>query len=214
MKQRLAILGSTGSIGVQTLDIARENPGRFEVRVLTANRNWERLARQAREFDADAAVIADKRALRAAARRTRGNRHQSICRRGGRGAGRGRRRHGRGGERPGGLRRTRSHGGGHRGRQEARAGQQGVARGGRRLRDAAGPGAESPGDSDRLGTFGHLPVSRGRARPGQKADRHVQRRRIPRLPGRRAGRTSRWSRPCATPSGTWARRSRSTRRRS
>jgi 1-deoxy-D-xylulose-5-phosphate reductoisomerase len=59
MKQRLAILGSTGSIGVQTLDIARENPGRFEVRVLTANRNWERLARQAREFDADAAVIAD-----------------------------------------------------------------------------------------------------------------------------------------------------------
>ena len=61
MKQRLAILGSTGSIGVQTLDIARENPGRFEVRVLTANRNWERLARQAREFDADAAVIADKR---------------------------------------------------------------------------------------------------------------------------------------------------------
>ena len=39
MKQRLAILGSTGSIGVQTLDIARENPGRFEVRVLTANRN-------------------------------------------------------------------------------------------------------------------------------------------------------------------------------
>ena len=40
MKQRLAILGSTGSIGVQTLDIARENPGRFEVRVLTANRNW------------------------------------------------------------------------------------------------------------------------------------------------------------------------------
>ena len=48
MKQRLAILGSTGSIGVQTLDIARENPGRFEVRVLTANRNWERLARQAR----------------------------------------------------------------------------------------------------------------------------------------------------------------------
>ena len=60
MKQRLAILGSTGSIGVQTLDIARENPDRFEVRVLTANRNWERLAQQAREFDADTAVIADK----------------------------------------------------------------------------------------------------------------------------------------------------------
>ena len=37
MKQRLAILGSTGSIGVQTLDIVRENPALFEVRVLTAN---------------------------------------------------------------------------------------------------------------------------------------------------------------------------------
>ena len=61
MKQRLAILGSTGSIGVQTLDIVRENPALFEVRVLTANRNWQRLAAQAREFDADTAVIADER---------------------------------------------------------------------------------------------------------------------------------------------------------
>ena len=60
MKQRLAILGSTGSIGVQTLDIARENPDLFEVRVLTAHRNWETLAAQARAFDADTAVIADE----------------------------------------------------------------------------------------------------------------------------------------------------------
>ena len=60
MKQRVAILGSTGSIGVQTLDIVRENPDRFEARVLTARSNWQRLAAQAREFDADAAVIADK----------------------------------------------------------------------------------------------------------------------------------------------------------
>ena len=59
MRQRIAILGSTGSIGVQTLDIARENPTRFEVRVLTAHRNWERLAAQAREFDVDTVVIAD-----------------------------------------------------------------------------------------------------------------------------------------------------------
>ena len=60
MKQRLAILGSTGSIGVQTLDIARENPDRFEVRTLSAHRNWQQLAAQAREFDADTVVIADK----------------------------------------------------------------------------------------------------------------------------------------------------------
>ncbi len=61
MKQRLTLLGSTGSIGEQTLDIVRENPDRFEVRTLTAHRNWERLAAQARELDADTAVIADER---------------------------------------------------------------------------------------------------------------------------------------------------------
>ncbi len=60
MKQRLAILGSTGSIGMQTLDIVEENPAQFEARVLTAHRNWRRLAEQARKFDADTAVIADK----------------------------------------------------------------------------------------------------------------------------------------------------------
>lgn len=60
MKQKLCILGSTGSIGVQTLDIARENPDRFEVRVLTAHRQWERLAEQARAFDVDTVVIADE----------------------------------------------------------------------------------------------------------------------------------------------------------
>ena len=54
----------------------------------------------------------------------------------------------------------------------------------------------------------------GERAPVRKADRHVQRRRIPRLPGRRAGERHGGSRPCATPSGTWARRSRSTRRRS
>lgn len=58
-KQKIALLGSTGSIGVQTLDIVRENPDLFEVYTLTANRNWEILARQAIEFDVDSVVIAD-----------------------------------------------------------------------------------------------------------------------------------------------------------
>ena len=60
MKQRIALLGSTGSIGVQTLDIVRENADRFEIITLTANRNWQRLAQQAIEFDADTVVIADE----------------------------------------------------------------------------------------------------------------------------------------------------------
>lgn len=60
MKQRLSILGSTGSIGVQTLDIVRENPDMFEVVSLTANRNWQRLAEQAIAFDVDTVVIGDE----------------------------------------------------------------------------------------------------------------------------------------------------------
>ena len=59
-REKLAILGSTGSIGVQTLDIVRENPDRFEVITLTAHRNWEQLAQQAIEFDVDSVVIADE----------------------------------------------------------------------------------------------------------------------------------------------------------
>ena len=60
MKQRLSILGSTGSIGVQTLDIVRENPDMFEVNSLVAGNNWELLARQAIEFDVDAVVIGNE----------------------------------------------------------------------------------------------------------------------------------------------------------
>ena len=60
MKQRLSILGSTGSIGVQTLDIVAENSELFEVQSLVAGRNWELLARQAIEFDVDSVVIADE----------------------------------------------------------------------------------------------------------------------------------------------------------
>lgn len=60
MKQRIALLGSTGSIGVQTLDIVRENPEQFEITALVANRNWEQLAAQAIEFDADCVVIGNE----------------------------------------------------------------------------------------------------------------------------------------------------------
>lgn len=61
MKERLTILGSTGSIGEQTLDIVRENGERFEVSALTAHRNWQRLAEQAIAFGVDTVVIGDER---------------------------------------------------------------------------------------------------------------------------------------------------------
>jgi 1-deoxy-D-xylulose-5-phosphate reductoisomerase len=56
--QRLAILGSTGSIGRQTLDVVRAFPDRFEATTLTAASNWELLVRQAAEFRPDSVVIA------------------------------------------------------------------------------------------------------------------------------------------------------------
>ena len=58
--ERVTILGSTGSIGVQTLDIIRRNPERFRVSSLVAHSRWEELARQAREFNAESVVIGDK----------------------------------------------------------------------------------------------------------------------------------------------------------
>ena len=59
-RQRVALLGSTGSIGVQTLDIVRENSNQFEITTLTAYKNWQMLAQQAIEFGVDSVVIADQ----------------------------------------------------------------------------------------------------------------------------------------------------------
>ena len=58
-KQKLCILGSTGSIGESTLDVISRNPERFEVVALTANRNTGKLAEQCARFDARLAAIAD-----------------------------------------------------------------------------------------------------------------------------------------------------------
>ena len=59
-RQRIALLGSTGSIGVQTLDIVRENSQMFEITTLTAHNNWTKLAKQAIEFQPDSVVIANQ----------------------------------------------------------------------------------------------------------------------------------------------------------
>ena len=59
-KQRLAVLGSTGSVGTQTLDIVRRYGDRFEITTLSAHSNWKKLVEQAVEFTPDNVVIADK----------------------------------------------------------------------------------------------------------------------------------------------------------
>ena len=59
-KRNIAILGSTGSIGQQALDVVRQHPDRFSVDLLTAHRNTDLLIRQAREFEPNAVVIRDE----------------------------------------------------------------------------------------------------------------------------------------------------------
>ena len=58
MKKKIAILGSTGSIGTQALDVIRAHSDKFEAYILTAGSNADLLIKQAREFMPDAVVIA------------------------------------------------------------------------------------------------------------------------------------------------------------
>ena len=59
-KRRLAILGSTGSIGRQTLDVVSQHPDLFEVELLTANTSSDLLVEQAVRFNANSVVIRDE----------------------------------------------------------------------------------------------------------------------------------------------------------
>jgi len=60
MKKRVAILGSTGSIGTQSLEVIAQNADDFEVEVLTANNNVELLVQQAKQFKPNVVVIVNK----------------------------------------------------------------------------------------------------------------------------------------------------------
>lgn len=60
MKKKIAIFGSTGSIGTQALEVIRAHPESFAVSVLTANRQADLLIQQAREFLPSHVVIADE----------------------------------------------------------------------------------------------------------------------------------------------------------
>ena len=59
-KRHLAILGATGSIGSQSLDVVRQHREMFDIELLTANSNSDLLIRQAIEFDANSVVICDE----------------------------------------------------------------------------------------------------------------------------------------------------------
>ena len=59
-KQQIAILGSTGSIGTQALEVISQHPSLFEVEVLTANSNSSLLIKQAKKFNPNIVVIGDE----------------------------------------------------------------------------------------------------------------------------------------------------------
>ena len=60
VKKKIAILGSTGSIGTQTLDVVRRHPDRYEVYAICAHRSIELLIEQARAFRPEVVCIADE----------------------------------------------------------------------------------------------------------------------------------------------------------
>ncbi len=60
MKKKIAILGSTGSIGCSTLDVIRRNKNNFDIILLTANNNYKKLVHQAKEFKVKNVIIKNK----------------------------------------------------------------------------------------------------------------------------------------------------------
>jgi len=62
--QAVTILGSTGSIGVSTLDVIRRHPDRFQIAALTANRDVQRMLEQCHEFKPRYAVMANEDAAK------------------------------------------------------------------------------------------------------------------------------------------------------
>ena len=61
MKKKIAILGSTGSIGNSTLDVIRKDKNNFDIVLLTANSNYKKLVKQAKEFKAKNVLIKNKK---------------------------------------------------------------------------------------------------------------------------------------------------------
>ena len=61
MKKKIAILGSTGSIGKSVLDIIKQDKKNFQILLLTANKNLELLLEQAKSFDVKNIFITDQK---------------------------------------------------------------------------------------------------------------------------------------------------------
>lgn len=78
-KRRIALLGSTGSIGTQTLDVVRQHPDLFEVALLVANNSSARLIEQAKEFHPATIVIANPEKYREVSEGLGGTEIEVLC---------------------------------------------------------------------------------------------------------------------------------------
>jgi 1-deoxy-D-xylulose-5-phosphate reductoisomerase len=58
--KKIAILGATGSIGTQTLDVISQYPDCFELYAITGNDNWQLLAQQARQYKPEVVCVANE----------------------------------------------------------------------------------------------------------------------------------------------------------
>ena len=63
MKKKIAILGSTGSIGKTLLNIVNHDRKKFEIKLLTANENYKKLFKQAKKFDVKNLIITNKKSF-------------------------------------------------------------------------------------------------------------------------------------------------------
>ena len=61
MKKKIAILGSTGSIGKTLLNIVKHDKKNFEIKLLTANENYKKLLKQAKKFNVKNLIITKKK---------------------------------------------------------------------------------------------------------------------------------------------------------
>ena len=70
MKKKIAILGSTGSIGKTTFEILKKNQNMFEVQLLTTNKNINELIKQSKIFNVKNLIITDKKQFLVAKKKT------------------------------------------------------------------------------------------------------------------------------------------------
>ena len=61
--KKIAILGSTGSVGKQTMDIIRKDKKNFKICLLTANKNHKLLSKQIKEFKVKNVILTNKKAI-------------------------------------------------------------------------------------------------------------------------------------------------------